>query len=53
MIDVILNLVVNQNAAINKDNVNTNDVPFRTTFPFLAAPQMPRGNTNTDDNTRN
>ncbi len=53
VIDVILNLVVNQNTAINKDNVNTNDVAFRTVFPFLAAPQMPRGNTNTDDNTRN
>ena len=53
VIDVILSFVVNQNAAIDSDNVNANDVAFRMAFPFLAPPQMPRGNAITDDNTRN
>lgn len=53
VIDIILSFVVNQNTAIDSDNVNANDVTFRNVFPFLAAPQMPRGNTNLDDNTRN
>ena len=53
VIDVILSFVVNQNTAIDSDNVDANDVPFRAAFPFLAPPQMPRGNANTDDNTRN
>ena len=53
VIDVILSFVVNQTAGIDSDNVDANDIAFRAAFPFLAAPQMPRGNTNTDDNTRN
>jgi hypothetical protein len=53
VIDTILDYVVNQNAAINSDNVDANDLPFRATFPYLAAPHMPRGNVTLDDNTRN
>ena len=50
VIDTILFFIANQNTL--GDNVNANDVPFRDTFPFLAAPQQPRAS-GTDDNTRN
>jgi len=49
VIDTILFFVANQNTL--GDNVNANDVPFRDTFPFLAASQQPRASG--DDNTRN
>jgi hypothetical protein len=39
VIDTILFFVANQNTL--KDNVDANDVPFRTVFPFLAPPQQP------------
>jgi hypothetical protein len=50
VIDTILFFVANQNAL--GDNVNANDVAFRSAFPFLAPPQQPRAS-GTDDNTRN
>jgi len=51
VIDIILTLV--NNGAQLGDNVDGNDVPFLTTFPFLAPPQQPRANGVVDDNTRN
>ena len=51
VIDTILFFVANQNTL--GDNVNANDVTFRNTFPFLAAPQQPRAPGTIDDNTRN
>ncbi len=49
IVDTFLFFVANQN--VLRDNVNSNDVPFRDTFPFLAPPQQPRASG--DDNTRN
>lgn len=49
VVDTFLFFVANQN--VLRDNVNSNDVPFRDTFPFLAPPQQPRASG--DDNTRN
>ncbi|MSO77595.1 MAG: DUF4331 domain-containing protein [Alphaproteobacteria bacterium] len=37
VIDTLLSLVLNQPAS---DGANANDVPFLTTFPFLAPPQQ-------------
>ena len=56
VIDIILTLVANSNSL--GDNVDGNDVAFRTSFPFLAPSQQPRENqipgvVLTDDNTRN
>jgi hypothetical protein len=51
VIDTILFFVANQNPL--KDNVNSNDVPLRDTFPFFAPPQQPRDSGIVDDNTRN
>jgi Domain of unknown function (DUF4331) len=51
VIDTILFFVANQN--VIGDNVNGNDVPFRSSFPFLAPPQQPRAPGTIDDNTRN
>lgn len=51
VVDTILFFVANQNRV--GDTVNGNDVPFRDTFPFLAASQQPRDPGNIDDNTRN
>ena len=51
VIDTILFFVANQNTL--GDSVNANDVTFRNTFPFLAAPQQPRAPGTIDDNTRN
>ncbi|MFY9554746.1 MAG: DUF4331 family protein [Blastocatellia bacterium] len=50
VIDTILFFIANQNSL--GDNVNSNDVSLRSTFPFLAPPQQPRAS-GTDDNTRN
>lgn len=49
VIDTILFFVANQNTL--GDNVSANDVAFRNSFPFLAAPQQPRASG--DDNTKN
>ena len=56
VIDILLTLIANGSQL--GDNVDANDVPFRTTFPFLAPPQQPRENPTigvvlSDDNTRN
>jgi hypothetical protein len=51
VIDIELTLVNNGNTL--GDNVNANDVPFRTSFPFLAPSQQPRIPGTIDDNTRN
>lgn len=51
VIDILLFLINNRQAL--GDNVNGNDVPFRSTFPFLAPSQQPRVPGTTDDNTRN
>lgn len=51
VIDTILFFVANQNTL--GDNVNANDVPFTTTFPYFALPQQPRAPGTVDDNTRN
>src|SRR5436853_1675387 len=51
VIDTILFFVANQNTL--GDNVNSNDVTFRNSFPFLAPPQQPRAPGTIDDNTRN
>ena len=51
VIDILLFLIANRQPL--GDNCNANDVPFRTTFPFLAGSQQPRVPVTTDDNTRN
>jgi Domain of unknown function (DUF4331) len=48
----ILNFLINNRVPL-PDNVNANDVPLRTAFPFLAPAQQPRVPGTTDDNTRN
>ena len=48
----ILNKLINNRQPL-PDNVNGNDVPLRTAFPFLAPSQQPRVPGTTDDNTRN
>lgn len=48
----ILNFLINNRQPL-PDNVNSNDVPLRTAFPFLAPSQQPRVPGTTDDNTRN
>jgi hypothetical protein len=52
VIDTILFLVTNGTLTTG-DNVNSNDVPFRTQFPFFAAPHQPLDTGIVDDNTRN
>ncbi len=51
VIDIVLGLVTN-GAITTGDNVNANDVAFRTVFPFLAPPNQPLANGATD-NTKN
>lgn len=51
VVDIFLFLATNGGITTG-DNANANDVAFRDTFPFLAAPQQPRAS-GTDDNTRN
>jgi len=51
VIDILLTLINNRKPL--GDNVNGNDVPFRTAFPFLAPSQQPRVPGTLDDNTRN
>ena len=50
VIDTILFFIANQNKF--GDNVNSNDVPLRSQFPFFGAAQQPR-DSGVDDNTRN
>jgi hypothetical protein len=51
VIDILMFLINNRQDL--KDNVNGNDVPLRTAFPFLAPSQQPRVPGTADDNTRN
>jgi hypothetical protein len=51
VIDILLFLINNRQTL--GDNCNANDVPFRTTFPFLAPSQQPRVPGTVDDSTRN
>lgn len=51
VIDILLTLI--NNGQPLGDNVNANDVPFRTSFPFLAPSHQPRTPGTVDDNTRN
>ena len=51
VIDGVLFFVTNQTPL--GDSVDSNDVPFTNTFPFLGLSQQPRGSGTVDDNTRN
>jgi hypothetical protein len=51
VIDILMYLINNRQAL--PDNVNANDVPLRSAFPFLAPSQQPRLPGTADDNTRN
>lgn len=48
----ILNFLINNRRPM-PDNANGNEVPLRTTFPFLAPSHQPRVPGVTDDSTRN
>jgi hypothetical protein len=50
-IDDLLFFIANQTPI--GDNVNSNDVPLGSTFPFFAPAQQPRATGVIDDNTRN
>jgi len=50
-IDDLLFFIANQTPI--GDNVNANDVPLGSVFPFFAPPQQPRNSGVIDDNTRN
>jgi hypothetical protein len=52
VIDTLLFFITNQTLTTG-DHVDTNDVPFGSTFPFFAPPQQPRASGVIDDNTRN
>jgi len=52
VIDTLLNIITN-GAITTGDNVNTNDLAFADTFPFLAKSQQPFAPGTLDDNTRN
>jgi hypothetical protein len=51
VIDIIVTLVNNRVA--QGDDVDGNDVPFRSTFPFFAPPHQPFASGTVDDRTRN
>jgi hypothetical protein len=51
VIDILLTLIANGSPL--GDNVDANDVPFRSDFPFLAPSQQPQLPGTIDDNTRN
>jgi hypothetical protein len=36
-----LGIIFGDNAALNYDHVDANDVAFPGTFPYLAAPHLP------------
>lgn len=48
----ILNFLINNRQPL-PDNANANDVPLRTSFPFLAPSHQPRPPGTVDDSTRN
>src|SRR5262245_18911636 len=49
-IDTLLYFITNQ-TILTGDDVNSNDVPLGSTFPFFAPPQQPRASGVIDDNT--
>jgi hypothetical protein len=51
VIDILLTLINNRQPL--GDSVNGNDLPFKSTFPFLAPSQQPRVPGTVDDSTRN
>jgi hypothetical protein len=51
-VDTLLYFITNQTISTG-DNVNSNDVPLGSTFPFFAPSQQPRAPGVIDDNTRN
>ena len=51
-IDVLLYFITNQ-TILTGDNVNSNDVPLGSTFPFFAPPHQPLATGVIDDSTRN
>ncbi len=51
VIDILLTLINNRQTL--GDNVNGNEVPLRSTFPFLAPAHQPRVPGTVDDSTRN
>ena len=51
VIDTLLFLINNRQPL--GDNCNANELPFRSTFPFLALPNQPKVPGTIDDNTRN
>jgi len=51
-VDVLLYFITNQ-TILTGDNVDSNDVPLGSTFPFFAPSQQPRAPEVIDDNTRN
>ncbi len=51
VIDILMTLINNRQPL--GDNCNGNDVPFRSTFPFLAPSHQPRLPGTIDDSTRN
>lgn len=51
-IDVLLYFITNQ-ALLMGDNVNSNEVPFTSSFPFFAPPHQPFASGTVDDRTRN
>lgn len=52
VVDTLIN-VVTGGLVTTGDNVNTNDVPFSTSFPYLAPTQQPLPNTADVDGTKN
>ncbi len=51
-IDVLLYFITNQ-ALLMGDNVNSNEVPLSSSFPYLALPNQPFPSGTLDDRTRN
>jgi hypothetical protein len=51
VVDTLLNIITN-GVITTGDNVNGNEVPFQSTFPFLALPHQPLAS-GVDDQTRN
>ena len=52
VIDTLLYFITNQ-SVLTGDNVNSNDVPLGSTFPFFAPPHQPLATGVIDDQTRN
>lgn len=53
VVDTALQVIFEDGTGTLGDNVDANDVPFETVFPYLGKTQQPRANGTLDDNTRN